>query len=103
MKRENKRNAKNGKKEPVKIEIKRAYSRSFKTALGREENIFKDIDLIFVYPALRSFGLLKEVDSVEAALVGFTCSVLCWLLIIPHFFRPIYPELAPTEVLNCVF
>lgn len=71
-------------------------------ALGRKENIFKDIDLIFFHPALRSFSLLKGVDSVEAALVGFTCTLLCWLLIIPQLFRLIYPGLAVAEVLNCV-
>lgn len=37
-----------------------AYSRSFKMALGRKENIFKDNDLIFVYPALRCFGFVKR-------------------------------------------
>jgi len=58
----------------------------------KKKNIFKDIDLIFFsHSALRVFSLLKGVDSVEAALVGFTCTVLCWLLIIPQLFRLFYP------------
>lgn len=64
---------------------------------GEKKTSSRTLIWFFFHPALRSFSLLKGVDSVEAALVGFTCTLLCWLLIIPQLFRLIYPGLAVAE------